>query len=43
MKRPASSSENDRYAELERKRSTSDRRGGAAFEPPPPPRYGYCF
>lgn len=32
IKRPA---EHDRYADSDRKRSTSDRR----FEPPPPPRF----
>lgn len=36
MKRPApATTEPDRYADLDRKRSTSDRR----FEPPPPPRF----
>lgn len=36
MKRPAPAApETDRYADLERKRSASDRR----FEPPPPPRF----
>lgn len=35
IKRPASDHERDRYPEVERKRSTTDRR----FEPPPPPRF----
>lgn len=32
---PTSSTDNDRYSEIDRKRTASDRR----FEPPPPPRF----
>lgn len=35
IKRPAATTGNDRYDDIDRKRSTNDRR----FEPPPPPRF----